>query len=399
MKAESALKVGILSSSNYITVLVNTILFPIFPLIAVALELDLRDLAFMVGIVSFPAAIINLFGGMLADHFGRKLVIVVSLFLYGLGGLVAGLSVLFMQNPFPIIMVGRFVQGVGSATPMFLTVALVGDIFQSIERSKAVGFLETANGLGKISSPIIGAAIGLISWKAVFFIYPIVAFPVAILTWIFINEPQKKVAVSLKEEFKAFHVFKNTSRILTLLAAFLAIFMLIGSMFWLSDFLEAKLQINQMLRGLIIALPAIAMMLTTLFAGIISKKFHPRLIISAGLFLMSVGILSIPFTVNTLIFWPAIVIIGVGAGTTLPAVDTVSTSVESKEIRGRVTTVYGAVRSLGGALSPITISLLLDIGFTITFLTIAAGGVAAGIAVFLLLKEKDILPKELLPQN
>lgn len=49
------------------------------------LNINLTDLAILVGIVSFPAAVINLFGGILSDRFGRKLVMVVSLILYGLG--------------------------------------------------------------------------------------------------------------------------------------------------------------------------------------------------------------------------------------------------------------------------------------------------------------------------
>ncbi len=399
MKADSTLKVGILSLSNYITVLVNTILFPVFPAMARDLNINLTDLAILVGIVSFPAAIINLFGGILSDRFGRKLVMVVSLFLYGLGGLLAGLAIIFVANPYSLILVGRFLQGVGSATPMFLSVALVGDIFQSIERSKAVGFLETANGLGKVSSPVIGGAIGLVSWRAIFFVYPLVAIPVAVATWIYINEPKQNRDVDWNKHKEAFLLFKNRSRILSLVAAFMVIFILIGTMFWMSDFLGTKLQINKLLRGVIIALPAVAMMLTTLLAGFISERIHPRIIMSVGMLLLAGSAIVLGFVFNSLLFWPLIVLIGIGAGITLPAIDTVSTSVESKDIRGLTTTIYGSARSLGAALSTITFSFLLHYGSRLTFVVIGVAAIVVTIIFFLLFIEKDILPEELIPED
>lgn len=400
MKAASGLKVAVLCVSNYITVLVNTILFPIFPAMARDLGLSLGDLAVLVGIVSFPAAVINLFGGILADRVGKKLVIAVSLLIYGLGGLVAGGAVTFMADPYPVILAGRFLQGVGSATPMFLTVALVGDIFHSIERSKAVGFLETANGLGKVSSPILGALVGFfLSWKAIFFIYPLVTIPAAAATWWLIQEPEKKPGLTWETHLEAYRQFKNPSRLLSLLAAFLTIFMLIGNMFWLSDYLEARLQMGQLWRGLVISLPATAMLLTTLLAGIIARRVHPRYVMGLGILLMAGSSLLVPFSLQAPLFWAAILGIGVGAGLTLPAVDTVSTSVKDKHIRGVVTTLYGSTRSLGGALAPMTFSFLLHLGLKVPFLVLTAAGLLASLAIVLFFKEKDLLPRELLPES
>ncbi len=399
MKTSSALKVGILGLSNYITVLVNTILFPVFPAMARDLHINLTDLAILVGIVSFPAAIINLFGGILSDRFGRKAVMTVSLFIYGFGGLLAGLAILLVKNPYPLILVGRFLQGVGSATPMFLSVALVGDIFQSIERSKAVGILETANGLGKVSSPVIGGIIGLLSWRAIFFIYPLIAIPVAVLTWIYIKEPKPNIKIDWEKHKEAFLLFGNRSRLLSLVVAFWVIFILIGTMFWMSDFLSIKLHVNKLIRGLIISLPALSMMLSTLTAGFVSRIFHPRTIIAVGMLLLATSAILLGFVFNSLFFWPLILLVGIGAGITLPAIDTVSTSVKSKCVRGLTTTIYGSGRSLGAALSPITFSFFLHYGNRMTFVNIGAAGLVLTVIFYLFFKEKDILPDELLPND
>lgn len=397
MARQNNFKIALLGSSNYITVLVNTVLFPVFPLIAKALDLTLKDLAVMVGIVSFPSAAINLFSGIIADRLGRKKVIVISLFIYGLGGLIAGVSAILLDgDAYPYILVGRFLQGIGSATPMYLAVALVGDIFDGAQRAKNLGFLETANSLGKVSSPIIGAVVGLISWYAIFFIYPLLAFPIAVATWFYISEPVEEGSVDWESQKKAFALFKNHSRLLSLIAAFLIIFCTIGTGFWLSDYLESTLKINQVIRGIIIATPAITMMLTTLFAGKVFKSINQRLIMSIGLIIMAIGMFAIVLTVKTVLFWFVIGLIGVGAGLAMPVVDTVSTSVKEEAIRGQVATIFGSSRTLGGAFAPMTFSFLLHHGLALTFYSAAAITAVVAICIFIFLNEKEILTEDLL---
>lgn len=143
-------------------------------------------------IVSFTAAFFNPLGGILADRWGRKAIVVPSIFLYGAAGGLAGVALLLLENPFPTVLFFRFLQGIGSATPMYLAVALAGDMFQDQERTRVMGFLEIANGLGKLSSPIIGGVAGLLGWYAPFFVYPIISFPVAFLFWFSIKEPPQR---------------------------------------------------------------------------------------------------------------------------------------------------------------------------------------------------------------
>ena len=66
-----------------------------------------------------------------------------------------------------------------------------------------------------------------------------------------------------------------------------------------------------------------------------------------GSFIMAGGMVSIPYTYNTVIFWPLLIVIGVGAGMILPSIDAVSTGVKKREYRGVLATCYGSSRSFG----------------------------------------------------
>src|SRR5690606_40429390 len=85
-------------------------------------------------------------------------------------------------------------QGLGSSGPMQLTMALAGDMFQSEERAKAVGLLETANGAGKVASPLLGGAVGAFGWQAVFLVYPVAAGLAAAAMALLIDEPPARAA-------------------------------------------------------------------------------------------------------------------------------------------------------------------------------------------------------------
>ncbi|MCF8010361.1 MAG: MFS transporter [Clostridiales bacterium] len=398
MRLNTKFKVASLGTTNFIIVLVNTILFPVFPSMSKALDINIKELSWLVVIVSFPAALLGPVGGILSDKWNRKQVISISLIIYGLGGLFAGLSILLFSKPFYFILGGRLLQGIGSATPMFLTTALAGDIFHSAERHKAVGLLETANGTGKLFSPIIGALVGLLAWYAPFFVYPLVSVPAAAAVWFSINEPDRP-PVPWTEQKKAFGLFRNRSRILALVSGFITLFVLIGTLFWLSNILEDKLNGGKIIRGLIISLPVMTMVLTTLAAEYFGKHLGARLTLGTGLILMASSLALIPLIYKTIIFWPVIGIIGVGAGMVLPTLDAISTSVTKREYRGIITTIYGSSRSLGASLAPYIFALLMDAGHRATFFPIAAGSAIAGIIILTFMHDNEILSKNLLPER
>ena len=157
-----------LGSLVFLITTINTALFPIFPALRADLGLSLPQVSLLVVFANIPSALLSPVGGVLADRFTRKAIILPSLLLFGAGGLLAGLAALTLKNPFPFMLGSRVIQGIGAAAPMYLAMALSGDIFQSTERAQAVGLMETASGLGKLLAPIIGALVSLIGWIAPF---------------------------------------------------------------------------------------------------------------------------------------------------------------------------------------------------------------------------------------
>lgn len=93
-------------------------------------------------------------GGRLGDIYGRKLTFCVSILLFCLGSLGAGLS----QTAFTMI-AARFLQGVGSAAMAPAALGLIVDYFQGQERIKVVAWYGSISGLGLCVGLVLGGAI------------------------------------------------------------------------------------------------------------------------------------------------------------------------------------------------------------------------------------------------
>jgi ACDE family multidrug resistance protein len=377
----------ILCGVPLIMVLGNSMLIPILPQMKQALALTQFKVSLVITLFSIPAGLVIPLFGFLSDRMKRKSIIITSLLVYASGGVLAGLAAVFGQkSAYFLIMVGRIIQGIGAAGTAPLAMALAGDLYRDKARSKVLGFLEAANGLGKVVSPILGSLIGLLAWWAVFFLFPALCIPIAIGLGLGVKEPAlKKEAPSFAQYGKALKkVFQQKG--VSLLSAFLAgstvLFVLFGLLFYLSDHLEVKHGLEGVSKGLIIAIPVLAMALTSSLVGIFAAQRTSlfKILIVGGLSLIALSTALISFFYqNTYIFIGLLVVVGVGTGMALTSLNTIITSSCSREERGMITSLYGSVRFFGVAGGPPLFGFLMEKNIFWTFMLPALWVVAVGV--------------------
>ncbi|MGI6038564.1 MAG: MFS transporter, partial [Limnochordia bacterium] len=319
MKPQSRFELALLASVPLIMVLGNTLIFPIFPRLRSELGLSMFQTGLLVLAISGPSGLLNPLSGYISDHIGRKKLIVPLTFLYGIGGIIAGLALLYLPEPFVPILVGRIIQGIGSAGP---------------------------NGIGKVLSPILGAGMAaLFGWRMTFFIYPLVAFPVALAVWFFVHEPETKNNLIDKEEYREGlkGVFSQFNLPLVLLIGSLVISVILGSMFLLTELLPHREEATSVLDGLILALPMFALAIFSILAGWLLPQWGPEKLLIAGLGMMGASLIGAALTLGRFAFFVAIFGLGIGGGLALPPLDTLVTSSVGGEQRGVLTTLAGSL--------------------------------------------------------
>jgi ACDE family multidrug resistance protein len=382
-----------LSGVPFIMVLGNSMIIPVLPAIKGALQLTDFEVSLLITLFSVPAGLIIPLAGFLSDHFGRKIIIAPSLVLYGLGGVAAGLAAIFLgRDSYHFILGGRILQGIGAAGTAPIAMALCGDLFTGKNRSKSLGIIEAANGFGKVLSPVLGALIGLIAWYATFLFFPVVVIPIVIGLWLFIREPASnhtrqnvsQYLQSIKQIFEK----KMAMLLISFLAGMTALLTLFGVLFFLSEYLESRYGMRGVVKGLALAIPVLLMSSTSFVTGALIKKKLKLMkwLVFAGLVLIS-GSLAVMgfFNRNTILFFVAISVAGMGTGLTLPCLNTIITSSCEAQRRGLVTSLYGSVRFFGVALGPPMFSLLMGYSRPVMFWVPAAlAGAVALLAVFLI---------------
>lgn len=380
MKGNKFATILALGGVPFIMVLGNSMLIPVLPEIKEALNLSQFEVSLIITLFSIPAGLAIPFAGFLSDRFGRKIVIIPSLILYGLGGVVAGLAALLLKNSYYVILGGRILQGIGAAGTAPVAMALCGDIFTGKERGKALGSIEASNGMGKVVSPILGALIGLIAWYATFWVFPALTVLIAIGVWFLVKEPntagnQQKVGQYVSSVKK---IFLNKAGLLstTFLAGSLVLLLLFGVLFYLSDFLETTHKIFGVRKGLVLAIPVLAMSSTSLITGnFIQKKVKlMKILIILGLAIISLSMASLPFAKSLYYFVGIMAVAGMGVGLVLPCINTLITSSCSIDERGMVTSLYGGVRFFGVAIGPPLFGALMEVSPSFMF-WVSAGAV------------------------
>ncbi|MFZ5989562.1 MAG: MFS transporter, partial [Bacillota bacterium] len=316
----------------------------------------------------------------------------------GIGGAISGLGSWLIPNPYWIIITGRLVQGIGASGAFPVVIPTVGDMFkEESEISKSLGIIETSNTFGKVVSPILGSALAALVWFAPFLAITVFA-AIAILLVAFLVKAPKKKEESNKENFKEFiskikDIFKKKGKWITgiFVDGLVTMFVLFGFLFYFTSTLEDKYQINGIKRGLIVAIPLLALCISSFITGKVigKRKVLMKWIILAGNILAACSLVALSFLDNFIMLIVTLSIAGVGIGAVLPCLDALITEGIEKQHRGTITSIYSSMRLLGVAVGPPVAAVLMKSNQKTLFYILTAANIAAIIFTLLLVRPKQ----------
>lgn len=163
----------------FLDVLGIGLMIPVLPALIGSLTNSDQMQAYWFGALAATYGIMQFFCtpllGALSDRYGRRPVLLISIFGLGISHIITALS-----NSLPVLLMARMFSGATGAT-FSVANAYVADITSPEERGKAFGKIGAAFGIGFIFGPVIGGSLGAINLHLPFF----VAAALSLCNWLY----------------------------------------------------------------------------------------------------------------------------------------------------------------------------------------------------------------------
>ncbi|MFG0267988.1 MAG: multidrug effflux MFS transporter [Rhodopirellula sp. JB055] len=130
-----------------------------------------NDSQLIVSLLFFGMALGQLFFGPLSDSVGRKPALNA-----GLGLFIVGSMISLFASSFTVVLIGRFVQGLGVAGPRSVSLALIRDQYHGRSMARVMSFVMTIFILVPVIAPTLGQGILMVAdWRAIFVVLAVLA--------------------------------------------------------------------------------------------------------------------------------------------------------------------------------------------------------------------------------
>lgn len=328
-----------------------TSIAPAFPQIINHYSLSGKQIGYLITFFTLPGIFLTPFTGILADRYGRKTILVPSMILFGLAGFLCA----FMPD-YPLLLVMRFIQGLGAASLGSLNITIIGDLFEGNTRVRAMGYNASVLSIGTASFPAIGGLIATIDWKYVFFL-PIIILPLAFLVLFKLRTPAIKNEINLKTYLSNVWKTINRKKVWGLFIVNIMVFIILyGALIsYFPLLMKKRFEANSFIIGITMSLMSLTTAICASQLGKLrkTKQAHSLMIFSASVYAMGLLIISFAF------HWPvvilAVIFFGVGHGFFIPNIQTVLVGLAPITERAAFMSLNSMVLRIGQTLGPLII--------------------------------------------
>ncbi|MCM3440363.1 MFS transporter [Metabacillus halosaccharovorans] len=179
---------AILLLNLFIAFLGIGLVIPVTPTIMNELHLSGSIVGYMVAAFAVAQLVVSPIAGRWVDQFGRKRMIVIGLFIFGISELLFGVG-----NTLSVLFLSRILGGISAAFIMPAVTAFIADTTSLETRPKALGYMSAAISTGFIIGPGIGGFLAEIGTRIPFFFAGLLGIFAAVLSMITLKEPERNM--------------------------------------------------------------------------------------------------------------------------------------------------------------------------------------------------------------
>ncbi|MGE6607474.1 MFS transporter [Halomonas sp. NPDC076908] len=303
-------------------------------------------------ILTIPALMITLFSplmGYLADRFGRKKLLLLMLFIYGLAG-VSG----FFIDRVDLLLSSRALMGIAVAGILSISTTLVGDYFDSAERARFLGLQSSCMALGGVIFINLGGILSDWSWRGPFLLYltGVLLLPYA---WAMLKEPRPQSTVNagmIDAPVKVDYGRTGLGYFIAMIS--MAMFYMFPAQ--LPFLLSQQGQISGMAIGIALSMSALTASIVAFGYGYYKPFLSVMTIYILGFLLAASGFVIVGLTQSYAMAIVGAAISGFGLGAFMPNTTTWLMRITPQRVRGRVFGGFTSTFFFGQFISPVVVA-------------------------------------------
>ncbi|MBI2345759.1 MAG: MFS transporter [Deltaproteobacteria bacterium] len=292
--------------------------------------------------------------GRLSDRIGRRKVLFLTL-LAGSGALV----LLGLASSLKWLFIGRILSGVFAAN-ISVASAYVSDVTTEADRTRGMGMIGAAFGVGFLLGPAIGGALAQYGYHVPILVAAALTGLNALTTWWRLPEPERhRPSETLQPVAALEQADRQVRRLVVLNFIFTAGVAILETT--LAYFLRDRFSYDAHHVAFIFAM--MALLMVAIQAGLIRQLViwcGERRLLVGGSFLLAVSLALIPILHLPLLAWIALAISAVGRGISQPALMGLVSFQAAADRRGTVMGAFQASASLARVAAPVAGGMIYD---------------------------------------
>lgn len=354
----------VLLVSMFIFTLGFGIIVPVFGYLTKDMGASALDLGLLMATMSAMQFLFAPTWGKLSDRIGRKPVMLIGLFGFGLSFVLTGLSTQLWM-----LFAAQIIGGLLSAGIWPAVLAYVTDISSPEDRGKLMGFMGAASGLGIIIGPAISSILAGWGLTVPFFAAAAIALATMLMGAVLLPESlEKGKQVHKSPKVALLDTLKTplgTVFFIMLLVSFAGACLDGTATYFIMDKFHLTENASSMpvlnftmmltgpnVMGVIFTIMGVVSVVSQLAVGPLIGKYGEKNTMVFGLVLLAAGMLFMPFAMGLASLTLIVSVMGVGMNLVNPAVNTLVSKQAPPDRIGAMMGLLGSFNSVGRVLGP-----------------------------------------------
>ncbi|MGN6720397.1 MAG: MFS transporter [Candidatus Binatia bacterium] len=327
---------------------------PALPALTQPFNISDAQLSWIMTLFTAPAIVLSPIFGIVADLYGRRLLLGLGLITFG----VFGTAMAFAPS-FGWLLALRALQGVGFSAVIPLTIVLIGDLLEGDNEISGQGLKVFLDRIGYFIFPPLGGVLAAIAWFWPFVCYAL-AVPLGLIALIWMPETKGKTGDKPTAYIAdILRLTRHPRLVIAFSAGFLRFFLDYGFLTYFPLFLVRTQNVSTATAGFLYIFFSVGAMITSSQAGRIAAGRDKANILFLSFVVSGAAVSAVPVIHGAWLVGCALFFYGLANGVISPMQKSLLTQNAPAELRGGIVSFDRLIQQVSKTTSTSIVGLLL----------------------------------------